>query len=119
MIDVISDLPDNVLGLTASGEVTADDYKTVLVPALEEKLSKHKKIRLLYATDNLLGFTGGAAWEDAKIGMMHLTAFERIAVVTDTDWLEKMVKAFGFVMPGEVRVFHEDKLKEARSWVAE
>ena len=51
--------------------------------------------------------------------MRHLTAFERVAVVTDTEWLAKMVKAFGFVMPCEVRVFHEDELKDARSWVAE
>ena len=60
MIKVIPDLPDHVLGLTARGEVTADDYKTVLVPALEEKLSKQKKgSDWLYATENLQGFTAG------------------------------------------------------------
>ena len=120
MIEVITDLPDRVLGLKASGEVTAEDYRNVLVPALEEKLTKHKKARLLYVFDDEFGgYTGGAAWEDAKVGMKHLTAFERVAVVTDIDWVENMVKAFGFAMPGEVRVFDDDDLDDARQWISE
>lgn len=120
MIEVMTDLPDRVLGLRARGEVSAQDYKTVLVPAIEEKLTKHTKARLLYVLgDDFEGYTGGAAWEDAKVGMKHLTAFERVAVVTDVDWIEKMIKAFGFVMPGEVRVFDDDDLDEARLWISE
>jgi len=120
MIEVMTDLPERVLGLKAIGEVSADDYKTVLVPAIEEKLTKHKKARLLYVLgDEFDGYTGGAAWEDAKVGMKHLTSFERVAVVTDVDWIEKIVKAFGFALPGEVRVFDEDDLDEARIWISE
>jgi hypothetical protein len=120
MIEVITDLPDRVLGLKASGEVTADDYKTVLVPAIEEKLTTHNKVRLLYVIgDEFKGYTGGAAWEDAKVGMKHLTSFERVAVVTDVDWIANMIKAFGFALPGEARVFDDDDLEDARRWVSE
>ena len=120
MIEVMTDLPDRVLGLKASGQVTAQDYKTVLVPAIEAKLRQQKKARLLYLLgDDFEGFTSGAAWEDAKVGMKHLTSFERVAVVTGVDWIEKMIKAFGFALPGEVRVFDEDDLDEARLWICE
>lgn len=120
MIEVMTDLPERVLGLRATGEVSANDYRTVLVPAIEEKLTKHKKARLLYVLgDDFEGYTSGAAWEDAKVGMKHLTSFERVAVVTDVDWIEKMVKAFGFALPGEVRVFDDDDLDEARIWISE
>ena len=120
MIEVMTDLPDRVLGLRAHGEVSAQDYKAVLVPAIEEKLTQHKKARLLYVLgDDFEGYTSGAAWEDAKVGMKHLTDFERVAVVTDVDWIEKMIKAFGFVIPGEVRVFDDDDLDEARLWISE
>lgn len=120
MIEVMTDLPERVLGLKATGEVSANDYKTVLVPAIEEKLTKHKKARLLYVLgDEFEGYTSGAAWEDAKVGMRHLTSFERVAVVTDVDWIEKMIKAFGFALPGEVRVFDDDDLDEARIWISE
>lgn len=112
MIEVMTDLPDRVLGLNASGEVTADDYKTVLVPAIEEKLTKHKKVRLLYVFgDEFTGYSGGAAWEDAKVGMKHLTSFERVAVVTDVDW-SRFVDA-------EVRAFPVDGRDQALLWVGE
>ena len=122
MIEVMTDLPDHVLGLRASDEITADDYKSLLMPALEDKLTRHRKVRLLYVIveDRFTGYTGGAAWEDAKVGMKHLTAFERVALVTDFDWIENVVKAFGFAFPGEVRVFDDDdELDAARAWVCE
>ena len=118
MLEVLIDLPGNVLGLTARGEVTAEDYRAVLVPAVENKLAQHRKLRLLYIIgDDFKGFTGGAAWEDAKVGMRHFTTFERVAVVTDVDWIRGMVKAFGFALPGDVRVYAGDEIDEARSWI--
>lgn len=120
MIERIIDLPEQVLGIKATGEVSAEDYQRVLVPALEEKLRQHRRVRLLYVLgDGFKGYTGGAAWEDAKVGMKHLTAFERVAIVTDVDWIENMVKALGFALPGEVRVFDDDDLDDARTWISE
>lgn len=120
MIEVLRDLPDNVLGVRVAGEISGDEYREVLVPALEAKLAQHPRVRLLYVTlGERLEYSAGAAWEDTKVGMFHLTAFERVAVVTDVDWMEKTVKAFGFAMPGEVRVFDEDELQAAREWICE
>lgn len=120
MIDIMTDLPDHVLGLRAQGEVSADDYRKVLVPELEKKLTQHARVRLLYVIgESFDEYTPGAAWEDAKVGMFHLTAFERTAIVTDVEWVEKITKAFGFAMPGQVRVFGGDALQEAREWVCE
>jgi len=120
MLTIINDLPEFVLGLSASGEVTAEDYRTVLIPALEAKLTKHQQVRLLYLIGEDFGsYTGGAAWEDAKVGMKHLTSFQRIAVVTDVEPIAGMIKAFGFALPGEVRVFPTSQLDPARDWVSE
>lgn len=120
MLKVINDLPANVLGIEASGEVTSKDYETVLVPALEEKLSTTKRVRFLYLFgQDFTDYTGGAAWEDAKVGLSHMTRFERVAVVTDVSWIGIAVKAFGFAMPGHVRVFKNSDLQDARDWVSE
>lgn len=120
MLKIIDDLPDDVLGLEASGEVTADDYRSVLVPALEAKLAKYPKARLLYVLGpGFEGFSGGAAWQDARVGMQHFTDFDRVAVVTGTDWIRNIVEAFGFVMPGEVETFDSEEIDGARSWICE
>ena len=119
MIRPIPDLPDHVLGFTASGQVTAADYETVLVPALESELKTRKKVRLLYQLGaDFAGFDMGAMWADAKVGLHHPAAWERVAVVTDIDWLRSATKVLGFAMPGQVKVFTNAEMAEARSWVA-
>jgi hypothetical protein len=120
MLKQLSDLPDYVLGIEARGKVTAEDYQTVLVPALEDKLQKIAKVRFLYVLgEGFDSYTGAAAWEDAKVGLKHLTHFERVAVVTDVDWIRNSVKVFGFAIPGEVRVFEYQELPDAREWISE
>lgn len=120
MLEQLDGLPGRVVGVEAKGEVTAHDYQAVLVPAVEEKLAQFKRLRLLYVLGKeFTGFTGAAAWEDAKVGMRHFTDFERIAVVSDTEWVRHMVKAFGFAIPGEVRVYAGDDLDQARVWISE
>lgn len=120
MLEIISDYPDQVLAIRASGEITAEDYRDILVPAVEKRLAAHQRLRLLYLMDeSFSGFTGGAAWEDTKVGMRHFTHFERVAVVTDKDWVKNMVKGFGFALPGEVRVYELDDQAGARRWITE
>jgi hypothetical protein len=119
MIEIMSGLPEHVLGFTAKEKVTGKDYETVLIPAIEEKLKKHAKVRLLYHLGaDCTGFEMEAMWDDTKIGLQHLTAWERIAVVTDIEWIRLTTKAFGFVMPGHIRVFANSRLDEARAWVS-
>ena len=119
MITRMPDLPDNVLALEASGEVTGEDYETVVIPAVEKMLAEHDKLRMLYQLGpDYTGFEGAAMWDDTKVGMRHLTRWEKIAVVTDVEWMAHTVKAFGFLMPGEVQVFSNAELAAAKAWVA-
>jgi hypothetical protein len=118
MIEQIPNLPSNVLGFSAKGIVTGIDYETVIIPAVEAIFSKHPKIRLLYHLgENFSGFETVALWEDTKIGLKHLTSWERIAVVTDVDWIRAAMKVFGFLLHGHVRVFHNSELTAAREWL--
>jgi len=41
-----------------------------------------------------------------------------VAIVSDADWLENGIKAFGWLMPGEVKVFETDDLDDAKEWLA-
>lgn len=118
MLEAITDLPDGVVGFEAVGEVTADDYEKVLVPAFEAAHAAHESVSLLYVLGGRFeGYAEGAAWQDAKFGMTHWSGWGRIAVVTDTDWVRHLLKAFGWMAPGEVRVFGVADLDDARTWV--
>lgn len=119
MIETLTGLPDNVIGFSAHGKVTAEDYEVHVVPTVDAALRRHDKVRLLYQVGaDFGGFEAGALWEDAKVGLNHLAAWERIAVVTDVDWLRTATKALGFAMPGEVRLFANADLETARTWLS-
>ena len=119
MIEILSDMPDNVLAVSAKGKVTGEDYDKVLIPLLEEKLKGHEKIRLLYHLGkDFSGFTAEAMWDDTKVGIRHLTAFEKIAVVSDVEWIAGAVKVFAFIIPCPARIFGNEGLSEAKAWVS-
>ena len=45
MIEVLKDFPDNVAAFACHGHLTKADYETVLIPVIEDKLKRHKKLR--------------------------------------------------------------------------
>jgi hypothetical protein len=118
MLEPITDLPENVLGFVARGTLTGSDYEQVLMPAVDKALASHDKIRLLYVLgDEFSGLTGGAVWDDTRVGFGHITRWEKIAVVTNKDWVRHAVDLFGYLIPGEVKGFQTAELSEARAWI--
>jgi len=119
MIELMQDVPDNVIAFNATGKVTGDDYETVLIPAMEAAIEKHDKVRALgQLGPDFTGFEASAMWDDTKVGMKHYTSWEKIALVTDTEWIIRSVKVFGFLVPGEIKLFPNDQLDEALTWIA-
>jgi hypothetical protein len=120
MVEKIPDLPENVLGFTAKGTVTAEDYESVIIPAVEALFSRGNRVRFLYHLgEDFAGFEAAAVWDDTKLGLKHLAGWERMAVVSDVEWIRTAVRIFALAMPGHVRVFHNRELAEAKRWVAE
>jgi len=119
MVEKIPDLPDNVLGFTAKGKVTANDYESVIIPAVEALFSRRGKVRFLYYLgEDFTGFEAAAMWDDMKLGLKHLAGWERVALVSDVEWIRAAVKVFGLAIPGEVRAFPNREFAEATRWVS-
>jgi hypothetical protein len=118
MIEQLTGFPGNVVAVVCKGRVTRADYDSVLVPAVLEALRPHDKIRLYYETDaDFAGLDPGALWDDFKVGMEHLTRWQRIAVVTDVDWIRHAVRFFSFLLPGTTRLFSRSDAAAARAWI--
>ncbi|HBZ70372.1 MAG TPA: hypothetical protein DEP35_11845 [Deltaproteobacteria bacterium] len=119
MIEVLRDFPGNVIAVVCSGRVTRLEYDTVLVPVVTAALKAHPKLRLYYETGSGFSIEPSAIWEDFRLGVEHLTRWARIAVVTDVEWVRHTVRAFSFLMPGEVRTFTTSEAARARAWIGE
>jgi hypothetical protein len=118
MIERLRDFPSDVVAFACKGRVTRQDYQTQLTPAVEAALKEHEKVRLYYQIDpDFSGIEPGAMWEDFKVGMGHLLRWERIAVITNVEWIRYAVHAFRFLMPGAVRLFALEDAPKAREWI--
>ncbi|OBG41546.1 STAS/SEC14 domain-containing protein [Mycobacterium sp. E3198] len=120
MIELLQGFPDNVAAFACHGHVTKADYETVLIPDINDKLSRHKKLRVYYEiASDFAGFDPGAVWDDTKVGLSHFLSWERLAVVSDVDWIKHSVKLFGFMMPAQLRTFPTAEADSAREWIGQ
>jgi hypothetical protein len=120
MIEIITGMPDNVLAAAAHGKITGEDYENVLIPALEEKFKIHKKLRFFYHLgQDFFGYSLAAIIDDTKVGIKHLTGFEKIAIVTDAHWVREACRFAGVFIPCPVKIFGNGKINEAKTWINE
>jgi len=118
MIERLDGVPEGVLGFRAHGELHASDYRDVLLPALDGVVTSGGKVRVVLVFDEWDGMTAGAVWQDLKVGVEHLTKWEKIALVTDVGWMRHATNLFGWMTPGAVKVFAESELDAASAWAA-
>jgi hypothetical protein len=122
MVERIEEMSAGTIGFRVVDQLTGDDYREQIEPALTAA-AEAGEVRLLFEIDSGFGMDAGAVIEDAKtglkLGLGHMKAWKRTAVVTEVEWIRKAIKAFGFMTPGEVRVFDPGELGAAKVWVAE
>ena len=111
--------PESVIALRAVGKIEKSDYDTVLQPAVEAMVADRGELRFVYVLgDDFDGYTAGATWEDAKLGLSHPSKWKRVAIVTNHEWVRHVVGLFGWMVPGDVKTFAATEEKNAIDWAA-
>lgn len=119
MIEQIHNLPSNMVGFRSSGEVTKDDFE-IVHKEVEKLVEKTDKLNyLLYLEDSPKHFTVGAWLQDALLGIKNLTKWNRAAIISDSETVDKFTAVFSKVMPGEFKVFQKNDLERAIDWTSE
>jgi hypothetical protein len=116
VITELSGLPDGVVGFEASGKIAAEDYRDVVLPALT-RAAEAGDVRFVLVMSDFAGMSGGALWQDLKMGVEHLRAWKRIALVTDIGWMTELTDLLGWMTPGETKTFPIERRDEAIEWV--
>ncbi|MEV0173044.1 STAS/SEC14 domain-containing protein [Streptomyces sp. NPDC050803] len=117
MIRQLENMPAGVVGFEASGKLSAEDYRDVVLPALVGAAGTGE-VRFLLVVRDFEGMTSGAVWEDLKVGVEHLRAWKRVALVTDIEWMSHLTSLFGWMTPGETKTFALDAREQALAWVS-
>ncbi len=123
MIEQLENMPEGVLGFDFTGEISRSDYEETLIPLLREAVESEDGVRCLCRLGSEFdGYDAGAAWEDLKtgveLGLGRHSAWKRLALVTDIDWIRHLTTLFGWMTPGELKIFSLGDIEAARAWVA-
>ena len=120
MFKHIASAPPGIVAFEAEGEITDSDYKTILIPAVETAKEALGKVRILLRFGPAFkGYSAHAMLDDTMLGLAHWKDFERLAVVTDVDWIAHGVRLFGPLIPAETRIFPAGDTEAALDWVNE
>jgi hypothetical protein len=118
MIEVMPESGGNALGVRATGLLTASDYRDVFIPRLEQEITAHGKLRVLfYMDDAFRGWDAAAAWANTRLDFAHAGDFDKIAMVGAPRWEEICIKIASHLMKGNMRTFRPEQLGEAWDWV--
>jgi hypothetical protein len=106
----------NLINAAVMGEFTLADFKE-----FEEAAVRHTQaegpVKLLFDLREMADFTVDVAWEEIKFSRQHPKDFNRIAVLTESQWVTWSAWLSQIFVEADVEVFHDEQ--EARAWLAE
>ena len=87
---------------------------------LRHEIAEGRDLRLLY----LIGpqareVEGDAMTADTGFRARHANSFERVAVVSDEDWMRPALRTLSFLLPGKAKGFRVRDLEAAKAWLTE
>lgn len=119
MLRQLREMPPGTFGFEAIGEVEDDDWEKVVEPVLRREIAGGQKVRLLYVLGaRAREVEGDAVKADLEFRARHASSFERVAVVSDEDWVKPALQALSFLMPGKAKGFRVVELDAAKAWLA-
>lgn len=118
MIEQLPNSTPGVLGFKLSGTLHDADYKT-FVPAIDDAVAKHGKVRLLAQFHDFQGWDAKALWDDIKFSTTHCTKIERIAMVGEKKWEEWMAKVCKPFTMASIKYFDAANIDDAKKWLQE
>ncbi len=120
MISQIENLPYNLVGFKATGEINEKDFTETVMPCVKALIEKTDKLNyLLVLQTSVKNFTVGAWMKDAMLGIKHLTKWNRAAIVSDVEAIRNFTNFFSYLMPGEFKGFEHKNLQQAIDWASE
>ena len=120
MIHTIKNLPSNMVGFKAVGEISEKDFTDTLMPEVKTLIDKTDKLNYMLVLDtSIKHFSVGAWFQDAILGVKYLTKWNRAAIVTDVESIRTFTNIFSVLIPGEFKGFEHSQLQEAIDWVSE
>lgn len=111
---IVIEQKENLLNVAVIGEFTLTDYKEFEQQVLK-KLQTKNQVNLLFDLTDMVRFTLDLAWEEVKFTRQHTNDFNKVAVVTDDQWLTWSAWLSRLFVNANIQVFNN--YDDAHRWV--
>lgn len=108
---------ENIIYSIAEKELKDEDYQK-LVPLLREKVKKYGMIRWYFEMRNFKGWSLSAMWQDLKFDAKNAENLEKIAMVGDKNWEEKLTRLMKPFTRADVKFFPLEEKEQAKAWIS-
>jgi hypothetical protein len=118
MLELLQETSGNLVAIRATGEITKEEYDAVMIAAVDKVAKEYTYINYLFLIEtDLQNFTPAAWMRDAWMSLKNYAKWNKVAVVTDQKFAQKLTGMLSYVMPGEAKGFSFEQLEEAKAWV--
>jgi hypothetical protein len=112
---IVIDHHSNRVDVTVFGEFSMADYKE-FEQLINFKVKFEGPVDLYFDLRQMADFTIDVAWEELVFSRSHANDFNRIAVVTDSQWVTWSAWLSQIFVRAEMRIFDDEV--EAKSWLS-
>jgi hypothetical protein len=100
-----------------TGKLTKVAYEA-FAPMVDDQITEHGSIRILFEMHDFHGWTAGALWEDLKFDFKHWKDIERLAIVGESKWEQGMATFCKPFTRAKIKYFDHSRLDDAEEWIA-
>lgn len=118
MLSFIPSQDSQTIAFEVSGKVTKEDLQK-LEQSIGEEFSEDQPFNAYAIMQEVEMPTAKALMEEAKIDMKRWSQYNKLAVVSEKNWLEKMTNISDFLPGIKAKHFSMDEMEQAWSWIKE
>ena len=108
---------DNVIGVVVDSSLD-NELMEELQARICEKFKVHDEINLFFEIREGNKMTLIAFLSQMKFNVDHAGKFNKVALVTDLNWLQNSMVIKDFIMAANIESFSNEERLEALSWIA-
>lgn len=105
---------NSLISVTVLGEFTLADFQEFETLVLDQ-VRTGVPVRLLVDLREMAGFTLDMVWEEIKFSRQHPGDFERIGIVTESEWVTWSAWLERLFVNAEIMVNHD--IEDVRAWL--
>jgi hypothetical protein len=119
MIEIMKNVPSNMIGFCASGIIQHEDFTSTVLPVIEKLIENQGTLNYMLVLDpSIKNNCVDDWWEEALLSIKNLREWHRVAVVSNSEEIKDFTDLFNLVSAGEFHGFVHSDLQQAIDWVS-